>query len=59
MTRKDYELIAEAIKKTRKSGVTDKTRKNKVLDLLVKNLSNELKRENSKFDRNRFSEATK
>ena len=58
MTKKDYILIAEALKEVRHSGVTNKTRLNKVIDRIVAELEPRLSPDNPKFNEAKFYDAT-
>lgn len=51
MTRKDFELLAEAIQRTRR---TTSVTTHWTLDRLVENLANALAEQNERFDRARF-----
>lgn len=55
MTRKDYKLIAEAIKTTRYQ--LELPSDDKTLSLLIDNLSIQLRQDNRNFDYSRFAEA--
>ncbi len=54
MTRKDYRVIAQAIKETLDSGVTSGVLLRKVIDRLIEILSVELKINNSRFNSEKF-----
>ena len=55
MTRKDYELIARAVNKSSRHAYID----GKTIDIIVKELSNELSNDNNKFNSERFGWACK
>lgn len=55
MTRKDYELIARAIRNARSN--LDSDEQQKIVDLVASTLADELVTENSRFSRRWFLEA--
>jgi hypothetical protein len=54
MTRKDYRLIAEAIRYTAEGIDTDDEGAHQALVNVASNLSVELRRDNPRFDRTKF-----
>lgn len=58
MTRKDYVLIAEAIREEREIWeMVDAKMGNEVLNSLSRSLARRLRQENVRFDRDKFLEA--
>ena len=55
MTRKDYQLIAQAIVRTKKEVTTDKEKE--AIDRLADELACRFEGENPSFNRNKFLEA--
>ena len=65
MTRKDYVLIAKAIREVRKEfpqryfEELEITKSKAIIDIIVATLSDRLAEENPRFDRAKFVEASK
>jgi hypothetical protein len=57
MTRKDYELIAKAIKDARAQVPSNNASAHAVMDVLAINLSNALFNDNTRFNSDRFIKA--
>jgi hypothetical protein len=55
MTRKDFQLIADVIKATRRSNVVDTD--DKAIAILTESLAIELAKTNTRFDKQRFLKA--
>lgn len=58
MTRKDYQLIADAIAETRSECSGDGCTASISLTTLAENLSTRLRADNPRFDRSRFLKAS-
>jgi len=58
MTRKDYEMIAQAVKQTRSDSICGSDfvdcHTRIVLDKFVRNVTKQLKKDNPRFDENKF-----
>jgi len=61
MTRKDYEMIAQAVKASRSDFVMGDDymdwHSNNLFDAFVRNLAKQLKNDNPRFDKSRFINA--
>lgn len=59
MTKKDYILIAETIKKAHEALLVGGPETNRYFDYIINHFTMSLKHDNPRFDENKFAEACK